>query len=56
MPAPTLERIETPQGPIWRVTYAGMVRDHCQDWQAWCFYQMALASYFADDFGASGPP
>ena len=47
MPAPTIERIETADGVIWRVTYAGMVREHRQDWQAWCFYEMARAAYAA---------
>lgn len=45
MPPPTLERIETPDGVIWRVSYAGMVREHQQDWQAFTFYEMARAAY-----------
>lgn len=45
MPPPTLERIDTPHGVIWRVTYAGMVREHRQDWQAFTFYEMARAAY-----------
>ena len=47
MPAPTLERLETPDGVIWRVSYAGMVRYHRQDWQAFTFYEMAQAMYLA---------
>lgn len=47
MPAPTIERLQTPQGVLWRVTYAGMVRCHQQDWQAWCWYEMACAAYAA---------
>ncbi len=45
MPAPTIERLLTPEGVIWRVTYAGMVKEHWQDWQAWCWYEMACAAY-----------
>lgn len=47
VPAPTIERHDTPHGVIWRVTYAGMVREHRQDWQAWCWYEMACAAYAA---------
>jgi len=40
---PKLERIETNDGTIWRVTYAaGMVREHRQEWQARVFLQQAL--------------
>ena len=39
---PKLERIETNEGTIWRVTYAGMVREHRQEWQARVFLQQAL--------------
>ena len=35
-------RIETNEGEIWRVTYAGMVREHRQEWQARVFLQQAL--------------
>lgn len=42
MELPTLERIETNEGEIWRVTYAGMVREHRQEWQARVFLQQAL--------------
>ena len=47
MPAPTIERLETAEGVVWRVTYAGMTRYHRQDWQAWCYYELARASYCA---------
>lgn len=47
VPAPTIERLQTPNGVLWRVTYAGMVREHHQDWQAWCWYEMACAAYSA---------
>ena len=30
---------------VWRVEYAGMVREHAQYWQDLCWYQMALQSY-----------
>ena len=42
MQPPKLERIETNEGTIWRVTYAGMVREHRQEWQARVFLQQAL--------------
>jgi hypothetical protein len=42
MDLPKLERIETDEGTIWRVVYAGMVREHRQEWQARVFLQQAL--------------
>jgi hypothetical protein len=42
MGLPTIEQIETDDGPIWRVTYAGMVKEHRQEWQARVFFQQAL--------------
>jgi len=42
MDLPTMERIEADDGTIWRVTYAGMVREHRQEWQARVFLQQAL--------------
>ena len=42
MDLPTMERIETDDGTIWRVVYAGMVREHRQEWQARVFFQQAL--------------
>jgi hypothetical protein len=45
MAAPTITFIADDQGGIWEVTYAGMVRRHRQDWQAWCWYHMAQAAY-----------
>jgi len=47
VPAPTIERIETADGPVWCVTYAGMSRYHSQDWQAWWLYEAARAAYAA---------
>lgn len=45
MVAPTLQYIRDDHGGIWEVTYAGMVRRHRQDWQAWWLYQYACALY-----------
>ena len=42
MNLPTMEQIETDDGTIWRVVYAGMVREHRQEWQARVFLQQAL--------------
>ena len=42
MDLPTMEQIETDDGTIWRVVYAGMVREHRQEWQARVFLQQAL--------------
>jgi len=42
MTTPTIEQIDTKDGKIWRVTYAGMVKEHRQEWQARVFYQQAL--------------
>lgn len=47
VPAPTIERLQTPDGVIWRITYAGMTRYHRQDWQAWWLYELARAAYYA---------
>ena len=32
--APKLDVIETKYGKMYRVTYAGMTREHYQEWQA----------------------
>jgi hypothetical protein len=45
MAAPTITFIADDHGGMWEVTYAGMVRRHRQDWQAWCWYHMAQAAY-----------
>jgi len=47
MPAPTIEFVKDETGGYWEVSFAGMVRRHRQDWQAWTFYEMARATYFA---------
>jgi hypothetical protein len=44
MPEPTIEFIKDNSGGYWEVSYAGMVRRHQQEWQAWCFYEMARAA------------
>jgi len=38
MKAPKLEKIVTDVGILYRVTYAGMVKDHKHDWQATSLY------------------
>lgn len=45
MKPPKLEQIETKNGKIWRITCAGMVKEHRQEWQARCFYHQAVLMY-----------
>ena len=45
MQPPKLELIDTVDGKIWRVTYAGMIKEHRQHWQARVFYEQALQLY-----------
>jgi hypothetical protein len=33
---------------MWRVTYGGMVKEHCQDWQAIWHYEQLCEFYRAD--------
>ena len=40
--APKLDVIETKYGKLYRVTYAGMTREHYQEWQARCWYEQVL--------------
>jgi len=40
--APKLDVIETKYGKLYRVTYAGMTREHYQEWQAKCWYEQVL--------------
>lgn len=47
VPAPTLELLVDDRGEIWRVTYAGMSREHRQYWQAYIWWAAANASYNA---------
>jgi hypothetical protein len=45
MQPPKLEQFETKHGKIWRITCAGMVKEHRQEWQARCFYHQAVLMY-----------
>lgn len=45
VPAPTLELLVDDGGEFWRVTYAGMVREHRQYWQAYVYWAWANAVY-----------
>lgn len=45
MKPPILELIERDNDKIWRVTYAGMIKEHRQEWQAKVFYKQALQLY-----------
>ena len=40
--APKLDVIQTKNGKLYRVTYAGMTREHCQEWQAKCWYEQVF--------------
>lgn len=40
--APKLDVIETKNGKLYRVTYAGMTREHIQEWQARCWFEQVL--------------
>jgi len=40
--APKLDVIETENGKLYRVTYAGMTREHIQEWQARCWFEQVL--------------
>ena len=40
--APKLDVIETKHGKLYRVTYAGMTREHYQEWQAKCWHEQLL--------------
>lgn len=45
MPAPTIVFVNDENGGYWEVSYAGMVRRHRQDWQAWWLYEVARTAY-----------
>ena len=45
MNPPKIEEIETEDGKRWRVIYAGMVKDHKQQWQAVRHYNEACEVY-----------
>lgn len=41
MKPPTIEKVDD----IWRVTYAGMIKEHRQEWQARVFYEQTIQLY-----------
>lgn len=43
--APTIELLVDDGGEFWRVTCAGMVREHRQYWQAYVYWAWANAVY-----------
>jgi len=46
MTYPTLQVVKDKNGgKIWRVTYAGMIKEHHQEWQARVWFQEALQLY-----------
>ena len=46
MQPPKIEQIEKENGEkVWRVTYAGMIKEHAQDWQAKRHYGQACEVY-----------
>jgi hypothetical protein len=45
MKPPKLEQFDTKHGKIWRITCAGMIKEHHQEWQARCFYHQAVLMY-----------
>jgi hypothetical protein len=45
MEPPRLEKIMTAEGIVYRITYAGMVKEHKQDWQAEWHYRQACDMY-----------
>lgn len=40
--APKLDVIKTKNGKLYRVTYAGITREHIQEWQARCWFEQVL--------------
>ena len=40
--APKLDVIKTENGKLYRGTYAGMTREHVQEWQARCWFEQVL--------------
>lgn len=40
--APKFDIIQTKNGKLYRVTYAGMTREHYQEWQARCWLEQVL--------------
>lgn len=48
MTPPRLEVIQTKEGRIFRIHYAGMIKEHRQEWQANWYYQQVLNAYVED--------
>ena len=42
---PRLEELIDDEGPLYRVTYAGMTREHRQEWQAMVWLHEAQSMY-----------
>jgi hypothetical protein len=42
---PTMQQVQITTGTIWRVTFAGITREHRQQWQAEIYYQQAMDAY-----------
>lgn len=51
MAYPTMQAVNKNGEKIWRVTYAGMIREHPQEWQARVWFQEALQVYARDQAG-----
>jgi hypothetical protein len=45
MNLPRLDQIQTKEGKVWRITAAGMVKYHRQEWQARCIYHQFVMMY-----------
>jgi hypothetical protein len=49
METPTIKHVKTKDGSfIWQVSYAGMVKEHQQSWQAMIFYHQLMECYQCD--------
>jgi hypothetical protein len=48
MDYPTVVKVKTQDGFIWQVSYAGIVKEHCQSWQAMIFYHQLMQYYQRD--------
>ncbi len=42
---PVMQQVQTATGTTWRVTFAGITREHRQQWQAEIYYQQAMDAY-----------
>jgi len=52
MATPTIKRVKAGNGYIWQVTYAGMLKEHAESWQAMIFYHQAMECYHNDEYNA----